>query len=377
MLSQVNTIKTAIEMCLKVIKTYEWLLDLYVLDFFVNNHWKKLPASWQQSLENLDPKDLGDILSGNPTIHLLPLSLLALFKTITSLSIPRGNIDCTKTNVAEEKYGCGHPKLKNLFIKHVKLKKRHEMTKMAEFVSMTARESNCRAVLDFGSGLGHLIRILSYKYNLHSVGIEMQTQLTVEARKLDLELEYTVKKYLTEEQMCNLVRPTHCNLTLSSMDQLQHLTLPVSVINYGLVGLHPCGDLGPLLIKHFVNSERVHAFRAALEKLLVQRDPTLRHMPVRSVKHSNNMTFHSYCDAALKQICVQPLDYDSVCCELQQWKKVVMLYTLRLALAPLVETVVLLDRLLYLLENNIPCAIYPVFDPRISPRNHIIVGRKL
>ncbi|XP_039760390.1 protein RRNAD1-like isoform X2 [Pararge aegeria] len=411
------------------------------VDFFVDNHWEKLPATWQQSLEKLDPKDLGDILSGNKTVHILPLSLLALFKTIKSLNIPRQGYNSIRSNKVINKCSCDHPKLKNLFIKHVKLKKRHEANTMAEFVSIYARQSNCNAVVDFGSGLGHLIRILSYKYNVHSVGIEMQTRLTEEARKLDSELEYTVKKYLTEEQMSNLIRPIHCNITLSSIEQLRELALPVSVLNYGLIGLHPCGDLGPLLIKHFVNSNevkficvvgccymklsckgescsypmsryvggldcglsyisreischaietycerlcrgeyndlKVHAFRAALEKLLVQLDPELKHMPVRSVKHTNNMTFNSYCEAALNQISVQPLEYDSVKEDLGQWKKVVILYTLRLALAPLVETVILLDRVLFMLENNISCAIYPVFDPKISPRNHIIVGRKL
>ena len=35
---------------------------------------------------------------------------------------------------------------------------------------------------------------------------------------------------------------------------------------------------------------------------------------------------------------------------LLQWKRVVIFYTLRLLLAPLVETILLLDRLLYLKE---------------------------
>jgi hypothetical protein len=43
---------------------------------------------------------------------------------------------------------------------------------------------------------------------------------------------------------------------------------------------------------------------------------------------------------------------------LSQWKRVVIFYTLRLLLAPLVETVLLLDRLLYLQElgKNRLCA---------------------
>lgn len=76
----------------------------------------------------------------------------------------------------------GHPKLKNLFLKHVKSKKRHEISLMANVVADTASRSGCRAVIDFGSGLGHLVRMLAYKNDLYSAGIECQDLLTVEAR---------------------------------------------------------------------------------------------------------------------------------------------------------------------------------------------------
>lgn len=57
--------------------------------------------------------------------------------------------------------------------------------------------------------------------------------------------------------MTTMKRPTHYNMTLSHHTQLQDIKLPNSTDGYGLVGLHPCGDLGPLLLKHFVNCEDV------------------------------------------------------------------------------------------------------------------------
>lgn len=57
--------------------------------------------------------------------------------------------------------------------------------------------------------------------------------------------------------MCKLKRPVHFNMTLTSHVQLLQLPLPDSIMEYGLIGLHPCGDLGPLLLKHFVNCSRV------------------------------------------------------------------------------------------------------------------------
>ena len=53
---------------------------------------------------------------------------------------------------------------------------------MSDFVCEIAKQCKCDRVLDFGSGLGHLVRILSYKYNIVTAGIEMQTLLSEEAR---------------------------------------------------------------------------------------------------------------------------------------------------------------------------------------------------
>ncbi|CAH2050850.1 unnamed protein product, partial [Iphiclides podalirius] len=121
---------------------------------------------------------------------------------------------------------------------------------------------------------------------------------------------------------------------------------------------------------------KIHAYRAALEKILVEHDPALKHSPVRSIKHSRNMTFDSYCEAALGRLDVAlPERLMAVGrSALLQWRRVVMVYSLRLILAPLVESIILLDRVLYLLEHGMSCEIRPVFDPKISPRNHIILG---
>ncbi|CAK1540301.1 unnamed protein product [Leptosia nina] len=428
-----ETVRSAIDASLKVVQTYKWLLDLYVVDFFVDNHWDMLPTSWQDSFYNIDPKTLGHILMDLPTSHMLPLSFLALLTVIKTLCLPRQG---TYKKLEEKSMLSDTPKFKNLFLKHVKLKKRHEINLMASVVQDVASKTGCDAVLDFGSGLGHLVRMLSYKYGLRTVGIECQNQLTDEARKLDLELEYTVKKYCDNKIVSKLPRPVHCNEMLASADQLEKLSILATLNYHGLIGLHPCGDLGPLLLKYFVqtgqakficlvgccymklnkgypmseylkrfdnklsypareiachaievycdklckgdyNDLKVHAFRAALESMLVEHDPKLRHSPIRSVKHTDNMAFVSYCAIALERLAVPKMDTSkSGNLAHENWKRVVVLYTLRLALAPLVETLILLDRLYYMLEHDIHCEIQPVFDANISPRNHVMIGRK-
>lgn len=58
-----------------------------------------------------------------------------------------------------------------------------------------------------------------------------------------------------------------------------------------------------------------------------------------------------------------------------QWKKIVLFYLVRLCLAQVIESVILLDRLLYLFENGFEkCYIVKLFDPVLSPRCHSIVA---
>ncbi|XP_068629351.1 probable methyltransferase-like protein 25 [Battus philenor] len=58
-----------------------------------------------------------------------------------------------------------------------------------------------------------------------------------------------------------------------------------------------------------------------------------------------------------------------------QWKQIVMFYLLRLCLAQVIECLLLLDRLLYLLENGFGKAyLVKLFDPVLSPRCHSIVA---
>lgn len=53
-------------------------------------------------------------------------------------------------------------------------------------------------------------------------------------------------------------------------------------------------------------------------------------------------------------------------------------WSLRAALGPLLETFLLLDRLLFLQEqgNTIEAAMLSIFDPELSPRNVAIIAKK-
>lgn len=58
-----------------------------------------------------------------------------------------------------------------------------------------------------------------------------------------------------------------------------------------------------------------------------------------------------------------------------QWKKLVLFYLLRLCFAQVVESLILLDRLMFLFENGFDKVyLVKLFDPVLSPRCHSIVA---
>ena len=62
---------------------------------------------------------------------------------------------------------------------------------------------------------------------------------------------------------------------------------------------------------------------------------------------------------------------------LENWWRVVVFYSLRLSFAPVIETVLLLDRAVYLFENGCDkTMLLPIFEPAKSPRNHVLLALK-
>lgn len=75
-----------------------------------------------------------------------------------------------------------HPKLRTMLTKkNIKEKKRHEIEKMSELTARIAHENNIKYIVDFGAGLGHLARSLTYGYRLKVCCLEQQVILTDQA----------------------------------------------------------------------------------------------------------------------------------------------------------------------------------------------------
>lgn len=359
----------------------------------------------------------------------------------------------------------------------MKPKKQHELARLAKLTRDVLAKAKVGKVIDVGSGMGHLSRYLCYAHNIQVACVDANNDFTAAAKKFDSQLEESVTKINKRQEAATgqaaasqaaagqlaagqaaagqaaallPLAPVHVTAHLHpGMDLAQFHSIlsqrfsgqEEQELRYGIVGLHTCGDLGPILFKMFTadrkaavlqsvgccymkledqfplssylathttawrrnytNSElachavemyterlrsgdedrlRVHCYRALLEQLLVARRPGLRHTQLRSVARAHQLDFATYVRQATSKLDVSWSDDELNSAEvkrsLSMWWEVVIYYTLRLSLAPLLETVLLLDRCLYLEEQGLSAIIFPIFNPVLSPRNQVILAVK-
>jgi hypothetical protein len=123
-----------------------------------------------------------------------------------------------------------------------------------------------------------------------------------------------------------------------------------------------------------------------LEHLLVTtRSSKYQHTILKTVSKAHNLPFPVYVERATQKLVadagLQPFTVEELTCpevekRLARWWEVVTFYSLRLAMAPVIEAVILLDRQLFLYENGHNSIMLPIFDPLLSPRNQVIVAVK-
>ncbi|XP_013385101.1 protein RRNAD1 [Lingula anatina] len=126
---------------------------------------------------------------------------------------------------------------------------------------------------------------------------------------------------------------------------------------------------------------RTHCYRAVAQQFILGKKPNFQHGRIKlTVKNSHQMPVDRYIKEVLKklglddQLSEEQIRKAQV--QVNDWKSVVIFYVLRLALAPVVESVILLDRMLYLWEQGADSYLLAIFDPLLSPRNFVLVAHK-
>ncbi|KAJ1969281.1 hypothetical protein IWQ62_000719 [Dispira parvispora] len=111
---------------------------------------------------------------------------------------------------------------------------------------------------------------------------------------------------------------------------------------------------------------------------LVKRDdpfPVLGRLPKSAFRD-----FQTYCQRAFQRLGMSPLDSDLVQEYYDRFRpraiQMAIVWTLKALLSPCIESFIVLDRCLYLVEQGCHVSLVPLVDVTISPRNLTIVATK-
>ncbi|XP_044278582.1 protein RRNAD1 isoform X2 [Varanus komodoensis] len=103
---------------------------------------------------------------------------------------------------------------------------------------------------------------------------------------------------------------------------------------------------------------RGHGFRAVLETVIRAAEPAKKRLGVQTIAKAHTLSFEEYARLGLARLGMSPdvpLDTAPLEAMLAQQQRVVAFFSLALLLAPLVETLILVDRMIYLQEQGIWC----------------------
>ncbi|XP_047140547.1 methyltransferase-like protein 25B isoform X4 [Hydra vulgaris] len=226
------------------INEYQWMANSYVAEFFTQDLWNKLPQSWRNCLDRISLDELANnVLLNKKTViyrSVWPLSLLSYIAACHALSLNHHQKIINK-NLCE---------LPEIFHKHIKPKKRHELSLLPQVINNVCKETNSTTVVDVGSGLGHLSRILAYQYGYNVTAIEMT------GHRLPVAEKYDNKSQINEtsaREINGFVVSDSCILNNS----VSFFKKTENVEHCVLIGLHTCGDLASTMMKVFKSTQSI------------------------------------------------------------------------------------------------------------------------
>ena len=109
--------------------------------------------------------------------------------------------------------GKQHKNLKHIFRKHVKPKKQHEIARLGSLVKVVSKATEVQQIVDVGSGVGHLSRILAYAHDLKTVSIDAKENYVESARSFDEQLVKQLQKNARKQKLSKTDPETPDNFT--------------------------------------------------------------------------------------------------------------------------------------------------------------------
>lgn len=314
-------------------------------------------------------------------------------------------------------------------------KKQHEVTRMVNLLTNWFNDEKVQ-MLDCGSGKGHLARLLSLNRRFNVFTLEQQDDLRQKAQHYDRELLNSKEHkdgesdslprhlhfllndqntYLVQSQLQGdfaLIGLHSCGDLALSMLRFYHHSNTARALSLCFCCYHKANQLNCVLTDHLrsigieltmetranachaietllqtlrqePHQILVHAYRSILEAILEQNRPEWRRRTLPKIRSAGKVDFNRYAQRAIR-ILNKDGSLDKTVFEnseakrmLERSNQVTAFVCIRTLLGPLCETLLLLDKLLYVCQQvRGHAALFPLFDPHLSPRCFVLMATK-
>lgn len=262
----------------KLMINYECLINSRLIDFYIDDSFSKLPIQWQTYLKKLEPADLSKWLNNEKVTNVnqvSPLSLICFQKLGHLFRFKRTESNLNEFDEIINRINAIKPikpikskqdhtlkykiidlnqlNLKNIFLRHLKRKKIHEVGRFSSFISNILDPKDVE-LIDIGSGKGHLDRLLSIYNGFQITSLELESNNSAKADSYDQQAVNELKKlpYLKNQiENLNLNKPKYFNIKVTNdLDLIGSLKIQDDK-KIGIVGLHACGNLSIDLVNIF------------------------------------------------------------------------------------------------------------------------------
>ena len=158
------------------LQAHAWLYECHVVDFIVEDHWRHLPAEWREPLLASTDAELCGLPVGQlpPRGAEWPASLRGFVSRASALALPRSAVPPADAPSPPPCDG----RLAAALARGMKLKKRHEVERLAGLVVRLCRERGCDTVVDVGAGMGYLSQVLHFGHGLRVVALDCSAHQT-------------------------------------------------------------------------------------------------------------------------------------------------------------------------------------------------------
>lgn len=261
------------------ISRYLPLVNSHMVEFFSNNLWdayvpNKIRTEFKEN--NWDKGNIVNTFVENLTSNTTELGKFLLSCSANSLDNNEViiSIDELRKNLSINKCSNMDCASKDKFMSE---KKFHEVTKMGELVADLVMATDATHIIDIGDGKGYLSSYLSLVYKLQVLGLDSSINLTQGAAqravKLQKQWNSALNKFNVNNEPFNDVTPSKIKSNKlntkvdnqrykqatkfitrdTDLKNLLYENFPDSIeYQFGLIGLHTCGNLSPICLRQFL-----------------------------------------------------------------------------------------------------------------------------